>query len=199
MHSGTQVNGEEGDIAKGLQDSFSGGTVGALILSGWIEADNGFISVGQLAAEAKFEQDNETQGQEKQPGQASNALLIMEENRTNVEITTLEAGNALLQAGLSAIGQHEVRVRIEAGGGIAEIDLPTESLNHLLPGGFIALISSHQPALPTSLVWLGLEGNGDKAIEVIAVEQRRHFLSQFLLVVIPFTPLFGWPPPDKHE
>lgn len=132
MNHRPEVNEREGDIAKRVQSSFGGGAVGALILGGGIEAGNGFISLSQLAAQAKFEQDNETKSQEEQPGQAGNTLLIMQENRTNVEITTLEAGNTLLQAGLSAIGQDEVRVSIEAGGGIAQIDLPTK-LCHFTP------------------------------------------------------------------
>ena len=100
MDNWPQVNNGEGDVVKSLEQTFCGGSVCTLVLGSRIETNNFFVSLSQFTTNSKLKQDDDPQGQQEQPSQTADTLLIMQENRPDVEVATFEAGNGLLQAGL---------------------------------------------------------------------------------------------------
>ena len=94
MNSVSQSDNGEGDIAEGFENAFGGRAVCSLVLRSRIEPHNFLFSLSQFTTNAKFEQDDKAQGEKKQPSQATDTLLVVQENRANVQVTAFETRNA---------------------------------------------------------------------------------------------------------
>jgi hypothetical protein len=100
----SQGNGGPSDISKGFQHALGGGALGGESLRTGLQVHNEFTPNLQFTSNVILQQDNNTQSQEQDPSQADNTLLIVQKNRSEVQITTFEARNAPFQMRLTAIG-----------------------------------------------------------------------------------------------
>ena len=70
-----------GNVGKDLEHSFGGWFLGSDGFTAGLQANDHFITIFQFTTDPIFQQNNDSQGQDQNPGQADNALLILKINR----------------------------------------------------------------------------------------------------------------------
>ena len=83
----TQRDNRPIDVAEGFQDAFGGGSLGGNRRATRFQANDSLVTELQLTTDTEFGQNQDTQGQNQQPGQGRNALLVMKKNRADMQFT----------------------------------------------------------------------------------------------------------------